>query len=240
MVQFFRDVIRERYRQQGMNGIFLWWIKTLLDLIPTVIEQHRKGNFTMSKATLIQFAGIFLILGGILVGLVAFSQLQPDDHYTYYGIYQIFILFITPGYLLVALGCVAISLRYAQASGKWMGWSLLLSAAGAVTMVTGWLLATILNPSLWVLVTAGMSIHTIGLVLFGMMHLQNAILPVFRALPLMIAAGFIAQPIFSPLLGAQSLINLFSFLMILGMGLGWVAIGISIQRQAQTVPSIAH
>jgi hypothetical protein len=96
MVQVFRDVSRDRYREQGPAGIALWWCATLLDLTLTVIEQRRKVRFAMVKSRLIQLTGILLVAGGICGVIAAFSQLQPGSHYTYRGVYQLATYLVAP------------------------------------------------------------------------------------------------------------------------------------------------
>jgi hypothetical protein len=68
-------------------------------------------------------------------------------------------------------------------------------------------------------------------------HLRTPLLPVFSALPLQIAAGYVFLLAFVGYFQPQSLQNLLWFVMMLGVGLGWFAIGQAIQRQQQ--PTVA-
>jgi hypothetical protein len=233
MAQVFRDVCRERYGQDGLAGMALWWCATLLDLTVTVIEERRKVNFTMSKATFGQLAGPFLILGGAFGALAAFSQLQPGDHYSYYGLYQVLLLLAAPSFLFVGLGCLGLALRYSAALGTLRKGLLALSGTASLVMAGG----LIVSESLWdIWVVAGL-VHVIALALFGLLYARAPFLPVFRWLPLQIVAGWVM------IMGvterfSQSIDNLLTFLMMLGIGLGWLAIGLVVHRQRQAAEPV--
>ena len=230
MVQVFRDVLRDRYRGQGIVGVMLWWGKTLLDLALTVMEQRRKVKSTMSKSTFTQLTGIFLILGGVFSALAAFSQLQPGSHNTYHGIYQFLVLLIVPAFLLFALGWVGVARRYDHALGTVGQWTLYLSSISAlVAIVAG--TASMLGANLWEVAGGGYILNLVGLIVFGVLHLRKPALPIFRALPLQIATGwlFVVMDSFYP----QTLSNVLAFLMFLGFGLAWLAIGLTVHRQSE-------
>jgi hypothetical protein len=230
MVQVFRDMYRDTYHSQGWAGMAFWWCTTLLDLTLTVIEQRRKVRFEMSKSMFVQLTGIFLIVGGFFGVIAPFSQLQPGDHYTYYGIYQVFIWLLAPGYLLVGLGCIGLALRYDQALGTSGRWTLYLSGIGTLVMAVG-VVATSIEDSLWNLWMAGGILHTVALTAFGLLHIRKPALPIFRALPLQIAAGWLVLWLGLPQRFPQSTANLLTFLMFFGMGLAWLAIGFAVHRQ---------
>jgi hypothetical protein len=236
MAQVFRDVSRDAYRSQGMIGLAFWWCATLLDLTRTVIEQRKK--VTMSKSTLIQLTGILLVIGGTFWGLAAFSQFQPDNHYTYYGVYQILILLAAPGILLIGLGCIGLALRYESALGTLGKWLLYLSGIGAMMMAVSFVAMSI-QDSLWDIWMASSTFHVIALTTFGLLHLRKPALPIFRALPLQIASGWIVvmTGVFVRIF-PQTTANLLAFLMFFGMGLAWLAIGLAVHRQqSQVVPA---
>ncbi len=230
MLQIFRDVSRDRYHHQGAASLVFWWCRTLLDLVFTVIEQHRKVRFVMFKSTLVQLTGSLLVMGGALSGIAAFSQLQPGDHYRYYGIYQLLLLLLAPGWLLSGLGCFGLALRYDQALGAAGRWTLYLTAIGFLAMVVG-IVATSIQDSLWNLWMAGGILHVVGLTTFGLLHVRKPVLPIFRALPLQIAGGWLV--IWLGILRTDSQItnNTLSFLLFVGMGLAWLAIGLAVNRQ---------
>jgi hypothetical protein len=234
MVQLFRDVAREKYRRQGLAGMALWWCVTLLDLTLTVIEQWRKVKFTMSKSSLIQLmirlTGILLVTGGSCVTVAAFSQFQPGDHYTYYGLYQMAMLLLAPGYFFIGLGCIGLGLRPEQPGGRAGQWSLYVSGIGALVMAVG-LSLTLVVDSLGTVWMVGIALHTAALTVFGLLYLWKPSLPIFRALPLQLALGMAVM--FSGVLRTDSdtTNNTLSFLFALGIGLVWLAIGQTVNRQ---------
>jgi hypothetical protein len=237
MVQLFRDVCRQRYHQQGRIGIALWWCRTVFDLALTVIEQRRKVRLMISKATFVHFAGFMLVLGGAFSGLAAFSQLQPDDHFTYHGLYQVLILLWAPGTLFVGLGCVGLALSYE--SIFWAKWTLYLCGVGSLVMTAG-MFATFLNESLWNLWFIGALLHISGLTAFGLRHAFKPVLPCFRGLPLQMALGWVIIGLGILRTDSQTTNNLLSFLMFIGTGLAWLAIGQAIHRQRQQAePAVA-
>ena len=230
MVQVFRDVCRDTYRQDGLLGALLWWLRTLLDLTLTVVEQRRKMRLEMSKSNFMQLTGVFLVIGGAFGVVAAFSQLQPGDHYTYYGVYQVLLWFLAPSFFLLGLGIIGLGLRYAEPLGKagqWMAW---LSGAASLVMTMG-LIASQLNDSLWTIWLISGIVHTLSLTLFALLHLFNRALPIFRALPLQIAAGWWFLILGLPGYFPETSRNLLLFLMMGGVGLAWLGIGLAIHRQ---------
>jgi hypothetical protein len=229
MLQIFRDVSLDKYHRQGIAGIMLWWYKTLLDLTFTAIEQRRKVKYPMSKSTFVQLTGILLIVGGACGAIAAFSQFQPDDHNTYYGIYQLLIWLTAPGLLFGGLGCIGLALRYEQALGTPGQWTLYVCGIGAMVMSVG-VIAMSLEDSLRNVFLGGGLLHILGLTAFGMLHLHKPILPIFRAFPLQIAAGMVVWVLGFPELFAQPTDNLLTFLFFVGVGLAWLGIGLTVNR----------
>lgn len=229
MVQVFRDVARDKYGRSGLIGIALWWCSTLLDLTLTVIEQ-RKGRFGMSKSTFIQLSGMFLMVGGVFMMLASFSQLQPGDHYSYTGIYQVLLWMIAPSFILLGLGLIALALRDETSMGTLGKWLLIVSGVTSVLMGGGFGLS-MFRDDWWNIWYVTSLVHVGAFTLFGVLHGFKPSLPVFRWLPLMAASGWwfmflgIAEPF------PQSTENLLSFIIFLGMGLGWLAIGMAVNRQ---------
>lgn len=230
MQQIFRDMARDCYRRQGAAGLAIWWCRTLLDLTLTVIEQHRKVRLGMSKSTFMQLTGILLIVGGALSGAAAFSQLQPGDHYTYYGIYQFLIWLAAPGWLLLGLGCVGLALRYSAALGRAGQWTLYVTSIGFVAMAVG-LVAMSIDDRLWNFWMGAGLLHVAGLTLFGLLHARKSVLPVFRWLPLQIAGGWLVMLLGILRTNSQTTNNILAFLFVFGMGLAWLAIGMAVNRQ---------
>jgi hypothetical protein len=230
MVQVFRDMCRDSYRCGGATAVALWWCSTLLDLIFTAFEQRRKVKVTMSKSAFVRLTGMLLIIGGAFSALAAFSQLQPDDHYTYYGIYQVLLWLYSPGSLLIGLGCFGLALHIQRTLGVLGQWTLVLTGIGALVIAVG-IIATSINDDLWEVWMAGGILHMVALTAFGLLHLLKPVLPIFRALPLMIALGWIAMMLGILQTSSQSTNHTLAFLIFAGMGLGWLAIGLKLHRQ---------
>lgn len=232
MAQMFRDVCRDAYRKQGAAGIVLWWCSTLFDLALTAFEQRRKGGFRMSRSVWIRLSGTLLIVGGALGTLAAFSQLQPDDHYTYYGIYQALLILLAPSSLLTGLGGIGLAMRYERALGTGGQWTLILSGIGALVMALG-LAVTQIREEWWRIWYAGGVLHVLALTVFGLLHLRKPALPVFRGLPLQIAAGWLVMMLGVLRTDSQTANNALAFLIFVGIGLAWLGIGLAVQRQQQ-------
>jgi hypothetical protein len=232
MLQIFRDVSRDKYRRQGIGGIVLWWCRTLLDLTLTVIEQRRRTKLTMSKSTFAQLADNLLFIGGAFIALAAFSQFQPGDHSTYHGIYQIFIWLFGLGALLVGLGCIGMGLRYDQSTDVLEQWTLYLSGGSALVMAVG-IFAMTIDDSLGSIWLGSGILHGVGLTLFGLLHLRRPSLPIFRGLPLQMASGWLVMLTGVLRINSELFNNTLSFLLFLGMGLAWLAIGLTLHRQKQ-------
>lgn len=232
MAQVFRDVCRHKYQQQGHTGVVLWWCRTLLDLTFTVIEQRRKRELPLSKATFTQQAGMFLILGGAFGVLAAFCHLQPDDHTVFYGVYQLLSILFVPSFLLIGCGCLGLAMRYAVALGTPGQWALYMAAFGSLVMLIGSAAAIAIAGSLWNLYFVGAIFHVFALILFGVSFARKPFLPIFRWLPLQIAAGWLMMAGLTDRF-AQSTDNLLTFLFAAGVGLAWMGIGIVVNRPEQ-------
>lgn len=239
MLQVFRDVSRDAYQRQGMLGMIFWWCRTLFDLTVTVIEERRRVRFVMTKSTLIHSAGMLLAVGGAFTALAAFSQFQPGDHYTYEGIYQALLWLMAPGMLLVGLGCFGLALRYSQPLGVLGRWLLYGTGVGSLAMSAALVVSTI-QPSLWNVWVLGFLIYTGGLIAFGLWHARTPVLPVFRFLPLQMGAGWAVLILWMVPSSNEILIHALQFLMFVGMGLAWMAIGMAVNRQRRSDDLVAQ
>lgn len=226
MLQLFRDVSRARYQQQGLPGMALWWCRTLLDLVFTVIEERRKEKFSMSKSTFMQIAGVLLMVGGAFGMVAAFSQLQPGGSFRYSGVYQILLLMLAPSFLFIGLGCIGLALRYRAAHGALGQVALIFAGVGSLMMALGTVL-NIVSGALGNGLFTGALLHVITLLVFGLLHARKPSLPIFRWLPLQIVGGWLVLSFFAGPVGPNPL----SFLLTLGVGLAWLAIGQAVNRQ---------
>jgi hypothetical protein len=184
----------------------------------------------MSKASFAQLTGLFLVIGGAFGAVAGFSQLQPGDHYTYYGVYQVLLWLIAPSFFFIGLGHIGLGIRYAEALGKageWAAYGMGLASLGMTIAMVG----TQFQGSLWNIWYVLGLVHVACLILFGVLHLRNRALAVFPPLPLMIAAGWLFMNFNVAGRFPETYRNLLLFLMVSGIGLGWLAIGLVIQRQ---------
>lgn len=238
MLQYFRDVSCDRYYRHGIIGVALWWCTTLFDLTFTVIEQRRKVKFIMSKSTFAQLTGSLLVIGGLFGVGAAFSQFQPGDHSAYTGIYQLLTFLFVPGFLFIGLGCIGLGLRYDWPLGITGRWTLYLSGAGALVMALGGVVSAI-NESLWNVYFGGGVLHVAALIAFGLLHVWKPTLPIFRALPLQLALGVLILLLGVLRTDSEAINNMLSFLLFLGMGLVWLAIGMAVNRQQRDAALVA-
>ncbi len=233
MAQFFRDASRDRLRRDGMAGVALWWCKTLLDLMITVIEQRRKPRFIMSRSTVIQLTGILLILGGACVALGAYSQLQPGSHYSYHGIYQLAVYLLLPGCWLIGIGTLGLSLQYAKAVGVGGQWALIVSGVGALLMGAGFVL-TSFQEWFWLVAMIGLLAHGSALGVVGIKNLWARILPGFRGLPILAAVILVVMLTGVLNTGDGPLWGSFASVVVLG-GI-WMTLGVAAHRDQMHRP----
>ena len=67
MAQVFWDCCLRAVRQGGRNGMARLWVRTLLDFMHSVLEQHRRQENDMTKSKLVKLSGITLMVGGFLL-----------------------------------------------------------------------------------------------------------------------------------------------------------------------------
>ncbi len=184
MTQVFRDMCRDAYGRGGAWGLLDWWTSALLDLILTVIEERRKVKFTVTKAKFIQWSGLFLIIGGLLIGSAGISQLQPGSHYTFYGIYQLAIFALGPGMLLVSLGLLGVWMRYNGGFEILGRITMAAAVGGGLVMAFAWVFTFFISDSAWIIMMLGWLVHLIGVSVFGGMAASKPFLPKWHFAPL--------------------------------------------------------
>jgi len=232
MAQVFRDVCRDAYRQGGAFKLANWWATALLDLLETVIAEHRKVDFSMSKARFIQWSGWLCILGGLFFALSSISQLQPGSHDTFDGVYQLSVTAIVPGMALITLGLLGMFLRYNSAMNLFGKLALLAALIGAAVTAFGWLL-TLTGGNFYSVFMVGLLLYLAGHTVFGgfatTIHLLpkwNFALLIGSALPLtLIMLSFANQP--QEVYGA----NWGGFAMLMLVSIGWVLTGIALNSK---------
>lgn len=229
MRQLFRDIAHERYQHRGVTGIALWWCSVLYDLALSVITERRKGRFSMTRNSFAQLSGPLLIIGGTLQVISAISQLQPGDHFAYYGVFQLMILLFAPGSLLVGLGAIGLTMQTPLIFSTPAKATLMIAGAGSIAMAAA-VVVTAVDSALWNLWHVAVIAYLAALLAFGLLHTWRPILPVFRALPLMMAGGWLVMWFGIFPLMPQDTRNVLGFFIYAGMGLAWLGIGLAVTR----------
>ena len=105
MVQLFRDKAYDAYQSAGGVGVIWHWLVALLDLIVSVVNEHRAKGINVSFALLDKIRSPFMMLGGFLVLLSAYSHLKPGFSWQHnQGLYKIASSLLLPGSILFAIG----------------------------------------------------------------------------------------------------------------------------------------
>lgn len=201
MLQIFRDVSRGRYHRQGMIGVVLWWGKTLLDLIVTVIEQRRKAGIQMSVLSqfLRRFSGVLLIAGGLLLCFGSLAELQPGWNYPLRDIYQIFGFALVPAMVLISLGTIGLLLKYQVKVGSVGKLALFGAACGVLVITANFIIVLITNAeNLWNMFLGGLLLHAASLIVFGLTAIGVRPLPRWNWLPIVIGAMPFILLLFNP------------------------------------------
>lgn len=231
MIQLFRDVCRDSYRRGGAVGLVDWWLTTLLDLLTTLIEQHRKAGFTVSKATFIQWSGWLLIFGGVFFAVSSISQLQPGSHYTFEGVYQLSMFAFVPAMILLVPGLIGVYLRYESQMNLFGRLSLLVAILGIVIAALAAVLTALVSPSFWSWMMFGWIIHLIGTSVFGGFVMTTHLLPRWN-FSLLIGS---ALPLTAVLLlssnAPESGARWDAFIMLSLIAISWVLTGLALNSQ---------
>lgn len=213
MLQVFRDVCRDAYRQGGAWGLAQWWAAAGVDFLQSVLTEHRKASFTMSR--LIQWSGWLCILGGVF--FAASSLLQA-------GFQTLSMAALVPGMALITLGLLGIFLRYRAQINLFGKLALLATLLGAGVASIGWLLTLTLSESFWSVFFMGWLLYIGGHTVFGGFAATTHLLPKWNfalligsALPLTVVV-LSSQRLFSGASGG-------AFVMLLLIGVGWILTG---------------
>jgi hypothetical protein len=232
MAQVFRDQCRTAYMRDGASGVLWMWFPLVVDLAVTLIEEHRRKGFSMSKDSFTRFSGPLLMLGGLAWALSSYSQFQPGSQYVYWGIYRIAISMVAPGFLLTGVGLIGVQVRYGAQIGR-VQVVLVSAILGAVVAAIGMIIITFVNDeSIWWNATViGYSLYAISLLLFGITALRSGISLKGGWLPILIAVIGLSNMSYSiSAYNAGNITNseIPTFAMLLVTGLAWIAFGYSV------------
>jgi uncharacterized membrane protein YgdD (TMEM256/DUF423 family) len=194
MVQVFRDCCLRTIRQGEMNGILKLWVVTLLDLLQSVVSEHRQKEIEMKKEMKpqdIRMAGWALILGSVVFSLGIFTgALQTNN---WYVMITLVALISMP---LLAFGLLGLRRQYGDQAGGFGKNILLIGAVlGSLMSVIGYFGEAGLfgrgYDSSWVLmIFAGPMMLFACLALFGVVALFKKPLPRWNILPILAGLWF--------------------------------------------------
>ena len=242
MLQVFRDVCRDVYRQGGASKLIYWWAATLIDLVQTVIIERRKVWSMMSQARFIQWSGWLFILGGIFFTLSSISQLQPISSMSFGMVHQLSLYALVPGMVLFTLGLLGLWLRYKAHMVMFGKLALLTTLLGAGVMSLGWLFTLTASNRFWSVFMVGWLIQLAGQSVFGGFAVTTHLLPKWN-FALLIGSGF---PLTVVILGLRSSptdsgLTWVTFAILLLIGVGWLITGWALNSQSDSSvqPAIA-
>jgi hypothetical protein len=196
MEQVFRDCVRDAYANEGRIGVMLYWLPVLLDMAKTVYEERQEKGFTMSKENFVQWHPAFMMLGGILLALAGYSQLQPDDHWQFYGWYSVSIMGLPVAIFALALSLYGIRQYYHNELNQFGKWILALAILGGIlTPITVLLLP--LGDAIWSILMIVLLLPLIGSILLGITILLSGFMSRWIGVFLIIGG---AMPFVIPLL----------------------------------------
>lgn len=239
----FRDACWVANRRNGLGGLLLLWLPTLLDLFKSALEERaRQGEITMSKAKLMALAGPLTIVVGALwlaasIGDFAFQTgLLSDEALLGFVSIPFFLSFIPLPFALIGT-----QLRFHSSASGLGRLGLALSVAGSAGVLIAMLASILLGitapeggePS-WVNFVAVVCVHSIriGYILFGVDALRYRLLPRWNLLPLLVgstivlglALDWFGVPAFLPTEWADP------FLHFALTGAFWVLLGIALMN----------
>jgi hypothetical protein len=180
MVQVFQDCCLRALRQGGTNGMLRLWAVTLLDLVQSVLSEHRQKETQMKKEMKpenIETAGVALIAGGVmfLIGISLLVTRVPS----LWGVSFLLIVYLSMP--LLVFGLLGVRNRYGDKVGGF-GKNILL-----LGVILGPLTSLILLAgnilSNWMVGFSGHAVLFAGLTLFGIVALYKKPLPRWNAVP---------------------------------------------------------
>jgi hypothetical protein len=229
MTQLFRDKATSAYLHDGFLGLVMCGLNTLLDLIVSVVRERQERDLTISDEPLKTFHPYLLMAGGVLLAMASISQLQPDDHYSFYGIYALSMIGLPVAIVTLIAGLYGMRTWFCKRAG-------VLGQLGISASVLGGTIAPILmfmlpfGEVIWGAMMLGFALLFGGVVLMGIDVLTRSTMPGWVGL-LMIVTGatpFITLSLETVNVGPRYV----DFAGILIAGICWVLIGAYLRRLA--------
>jgi len=228
-VQVFRDKAYDTYSRCGFAGIVIYWIKALLDLSISAVRERNERELMLSDEALIGFHPYLLLASGILLVAASISQLQPDDHWQFYGIYALSMIGLPAAIVTLVAGLYGLSVWFCPQAGLvgQMGiWMSILGGGAAPVLM----LVLPFDDLRWGILMLGFVMLFGGIAVMGLDMLLNKCFPAWIAV-LMIVSGiapFVTVPVEPGHFGPRYL----SFGGILFVGFCWLLIGNHLRQRA--------
>ena len=198
MAQVFRDQCRDAYRSNGRYGVFCAWFPLMLDLVITLVQEHRQKGIPMSSETFARFSGPFLILAGVMLGIASISPLEPGYHYRT-TIYQWILWLLIPGFLLMGVGMFGIRICFGLQIGPVGRLACLVASAGGVVASPCLLLLfTGIAVELWNVGYVAILGLMGGIIVFSIIAIQRHLLPRWAVVPVIISSLWTITTILIP------------------------------------------
>jgi hypothetical protein len=198
MAQVFRDYCLRVYRLEGPPGMLRLWILTLLDYFKSVVEEHLQQGVHMSKSKFIRLSGWSFILGALAFSIVMISFARRAPEYSPYNAlsqpidlyfeYAVAILLPSSGFLWL-VGTIGLYLRFSEELNLFGKFSLIMGMIGAgisflITLAWSFQLELTASDVDFGFFVAGLSLFSIGVVLFGIVSIREHLLPRWNVLPI--------------------------------------------------------
>jgi hypothetical protein len=222
MMQVFQDCCLRAARQGGGKGMAKLWAVTLLDILQSVISEHRQKETYMSKSRFIKLSGWALIVGAIsfLPGFIGmlFWETRTFDWSTPPMQLAAFAVFLAP--IFTAVGLAGLRIRY-----KVGGAILLFGIVIGLFLVIGGALVQFLttdssvSESYYYVWLGGVFVLYVGLSIFGILALIEKPLPRWNWLPLAAGAWLPLLPLLASIMDFSLSLNYTLILTIIIAGL---------------------
>ena len=198
MRQVFRDCCLAAERQDGLPGMLLLWIHTLVDLIISVIQEHSQKEIDMTKDKYTRLSGWGMIVGTISfvigfaldpskVRLLIYRTFGLPETAAQYNLSRSFadglgVVVAMVGLILITFGILGLQVRYGKQVSKFGETSLWISVLGGIVAIGG-MIAFFFDTG-WNVFVVGILTQQLTLGLFGISALQEKPFPRWNGLPL--------------------------------------------------------
>ena len=199
MAQVFRDCCLAAEQQDGLSGMLLLWIHTLVDFFISVIQEYSQKEIDMTKDRFTRWSGWGMILGTVLfvlgfvldasrVRIFIYRTIGLPETAAQYNFTRSFadnlgVVIALLGLSLVTFGILGLQVRYGKQVGRFGETSLWLSVVGGIVAISG-MIAFFFDTG-WTVFVIGILSQQLFLGLFGIAALQVKPFPRWNGLPLL-------------------------------------------------------